>query len=106
MPSLSLTKAANYAVLLDDALRIYDGPVCEFMFKRARGILCLSFTCSCEVKRLSCNARKHEVIPIRMEAYATQQAIRKLRLADIIFASTLIVLLCHHELLSAYHRGA
>jgi len=84
---ISLTKAANYAVavLLDDALRIYDGPVCEFVFKRNRGMLCLSFRCSCEyTKRLLCTAKHSQRDPnASIQANATQQAIR--RLADFEF---------------------
>ena len=69
----------GYRVFLDDALRNYDGPASEFEFTRNRGMMHLSFRCSCQDKRLKRSAiHKQTDESDRLRAFETHRVIRKL----------------------------
>ena len=70
----------GYHVFLADALRLpYDGPACDFVFTRDRGMMRLSFRCSCQDKRLKRNAiHKQTDESNRLRAFETHRVIRKL----------------------------
>ena len=69
----------GYHVFLADALRLpYDGPACDFVFTRDRGMMRLSFRCSCQDKRLKRNAiHKQTDESDRLRAFETHRVIRK-----------------------------